>query len=163
MITFDNNASSCYDRIVPSLSSLIVRKKGVHPKVVGVHATTLHEARYQLKTAFGVFEEFYQHCNEFLIYGTGQGNTTSSIIWMFISSVLFDMYSEKANGATFTASMEGIKQPFTIVGFVDDSNCTTNSWYALDQEDYADLIQKATDDAQLWADILWLSVLKKVM
>ena len=157
LIQFDNDASSCYDRIIPSLSSLIARKKGVHPKVVGVHATTLKEARYHLKTAFGVSDEYYQHCDAFPIYGTGQGSTNSPIIWMFISSVLFDMYSDNAYGSTFATPTDDLAQPSKIVGFVDDSNCTTNSWYSVDQEDYGDLIQMATEDAQLWADILWLS------
>eukprot|EP00957_Ditylum_brightwellii_P053093 4025842-Ditylum_brightwellii.AAC.1 len=30
LISFDNNAALCYDRIVPNLASLIERKKGSH-------------------------------------------------------------------------------------------------------------------------------------
>eukprot|EP00957_Ditylum_brightwellii_P094340 7183414-Ditylum_brightwellii.AAC.1 len=31
-INFDNNAASCYDRIIPNIANLIGRKKGLHRK-----------------------------------------------------------------------------------------------------------------------------------
>eukprot|EP00957_Ditylum_brightwellii_P148094 11275449-Ditylum_brightwellii.AAC.1 len=67
-----------------------------------MHATTLQEARFKLKTVLGISEEFYQHCQAFPIYGTGQGSTNSPTIWFFINSTLFDIHEAKAHGATFT-------------------------------------------------------------
>ena len=46
---FDNDAASCYDRILMSIASLSRRKYGVHRKVVYVHAATLKKAEYKLK------------------------------------------------------------------------------------------------------------------
>jgi hypothetical protein len=74
LINFDNDAASCYDRIIPALASLIGRKFGMHRNVIFVHATTLEETKYKLKTSMGVSDEFYTNCQAFPIYGTGQGS-----------------------------------------------------------------------------------------
>jgi hypothetical protein len=62
LINFDNDAASCYDRIIPALASLIGRKFGLHCNVVFVHAKTLEETKYKLKTSLGVSNEFYENC-----------------------------------------------------------------------------------------------------
>eukprot|EP00957_Ditylum_brightwellii_P202934 15332488-Ditylum_brightwellii.AAC.1 len=62
LINFDNNAASCYDQILPNVSSLVAREKGLHKNVTFVHAQTLKEAKYRLKTALGVRNKYYQHC-----------------------------------------------------------------------------------------------------
>eukprot|EP00957_Ditylum_brightwellii_P045365 3438526-Ditylum_brightwellii.AAC.1 len=77
LVNFDNDAASCYDMIIPGLASLIEQKKGLHRNVEFVHAKTLEEAKFKLCTVLGVGEEFYQHCQAFLSYGTGQGSTNS--------------------------------------------------------------------------------------
>jgi hypothetical protein len=77
LINFDNDAASCYDRIIPALASLIGRKYGLHRDVVFVHATTLAQTKYKLKTSLGISEEFYDNCQAFPIYGTGQGSGKS--------------------------------------------------------------------------------------
>jgi hypothetical protein len=57
LLNLDNDASSCYDRIIVSLVSLINRKYGQHRQVVAlVNASTLKQTKYKLKTALGVTE-----------------------------------------------------------------------------------------------------------
>jgi hypothetical protein len=50
---FDNDATSCYNRIIVSLASLI-NSVGIHRKVVTVHAQTLQQAQFHLQTATGI-------------------------------------------------------------------------------------------------------------
>ena len=82
LINMDVDASSCFDRIIPALASLINRKFGMHKNVVMVHAATLEKAKYKLKTALGVSEGWYQHSITLPIYGTGQGAGNSPVIWV---------------------------------------------------------------------------------
>jgi hypothetical protein len=89
LINFDNDAASCYDRIIASIASLVSPSHGQHRDVCFVHVATLQEAKFRLKTDMGVTEIFYQHCKAYPIYGTGQGSGNSPVIWVFISSVLF--------------------------------------------------------------------------
>jgi hypothetical protein len=87
---FDNDADSCYDRIIIALVSLLSRKFGQYRHVISVNASTLHKAKYQLKTSLGLSEKDYSNCSLFPIYGTGQGSGNPPTIWCFISSTLFD-------------------------------------------------------------------------
>eukprot|EP00957_Ditylum_brightwellii_P178793 13619275-Ditylum_brightwellii.AAC.1 len=101
LINFDNDATAYYDRIVPNIATLIGRKKGLAQNLMFVHAQTLEEVKIKLKTALGVSDEFYQHCQAFLIYGMDQGSTNSPTIWSIIRSTIFDIHGELGNGAIF--------------------------------------------------------------
>lgn len=157
MVKFDNDATSCYDRILASIASITSRKFGLHKNVAFVMARTLEEAKYKLKTALGVTDSFYQHCELFPIHGTGQGSQNSPAIWCIISSVLFDCFKTKAHGATFESPDR--KQSITIymVGFVDDSTGGVNKFCAIIQPNPEELLGLMRADAQLWNDLLWVS------
>eukprot|EP00957_Ditylum_brightwellii_P011988 904488-Ditylum_brightwellii.AAC.1 len=66
-----------------------------------VHAQTLEEAKFKLKTVLEVSDEFYQHCQAFPIYDMGQYSTKSPTIWLMTSSTLFNIHDELGNGASF--------------------------------------------------------------
>lgn len=104
LVQVDKDATACYDRILVELSSLTGRKYGLHKNVIFVHATTLEEAEFRIKTAAGVSAVHYTHCPMFPIYGTGQGSGNSPTIWCFISSTLFDCHQGHAYGARFHAA-----------------------------------------------------------
>eukprot|EP00957_Ditylum_brightwellii_P003897 296627-Ditylum_brightwellii.AAC.1 len=89
-INFDNDAASCYNQILPNISSLVARKNGLHKNATSIHAQTLEQANHRLKTSLGVSKEYYQHCTIFPIYGSGQGDTNSLGIWLTISSTIGD-------------------------------------------------------------------------
>ena len=50
LLNFDHDAARCYDRIIPSLASLIGRSKGLHYNITTTHAKTLKEAKFKLKS-----------------------------------------------------------------------------------------------------------------
>eukprot|EP00957_Ditylum_brightwellii_P010528 797730-Ditylum_brightwellii.AAC.1 len=72
VVNFNNNAALCHDRIIPNLANLVGCEKGLHWNIMFVHVSTLEEAKFKLKAALGVSEDFYQHCEAFPIYGTRQ-------------------------------------------------------------------------------------------
>jgi hypothetical protein len=74
IINFDNDTSSCYDRIIVNLTSLINWKYGQNRHVVMVNADTSRNARYHLKTALNVSEEYISHCTAWPLHGTCQGS-----------------------------------------------------------------------------------------
>eukprot|EP00957_Ditylum_brightwellii_P056318 4269614-Ditylum_brightwellii.AAC.1 len=53
LMNVDNDAAACYDRIILNVANLIGRKKGLHRNITFLHATTLAEAKFKLKTALG--------------------------------------------------------------------------------------------------------------
>eukprot|EP00957_Ditylum_brightwellii_P033219 2516902-Ditylum_brightwellii.AAC.1 len=115
-----NNTGSCYNQILPNVSSLVARKKGLQNNVTFVHAQTLKEVKYILKTALGVSNEYYQHCTTLLIYGSRQGATNSHGIWLTTSSTIRDIYEQSANGTEFVSPDNAIILVFAILGFVVD-------------------------------------------
>eukprot|EP00957_Ditylum_brightwellii_P103637 7895288-Ditylum_brightwellii.AAC.1 len=65
----------------------------------------------------------------FPIYGTGQGSTSSPIIWLVISFTLFNIHEELSNRAIFSDTEQEIEVHITLVGFVDDVTRQTNDFY----------------------------------
>jgi hypothetical protein len=155
LINFDNDASSCYDRIVVSLASIINRKYGMHRKVVAVHAATLQNAQFHLKTASGISTTHYSPSTRFPIYGTGQGSGNSPSIWLFISSTLFDIHNRLAHGARFVSPDGQHKVELSMVGFVDDSTGTCNDFRPQDEVPVQELLSRMEQDAQLWNNLLY--------
>ena len=63
LIHFDNDVTSCYDRINVCVANVVLsRKFGQNRKVCIVEGQTLAEARYHLKTKLGVSNACVQHC-----------------------------------------------------------------------------------------------------
>lgn len=157
LITFDNDAASCYDRIIPSFASLINRKYGLHKQLAIIHGSTLKEAQYKLRTAIGISDLAYSHCEEFPLYGSGQGSGNSPALWLFISATLFNIHDRLAHGATFQDPSGTLTAHLRLSGFVDDTNATLNDWQPQDEATLDELLKRLCHDAQLWNDLLFIS------
>ena len=152
-IHFDNNATSCYDRIPCFLANLASRKYGMHRKICFVQGCTLEEAKYHLKTKLGVSDDFIEHSQAYPIYGTGQGSGNSPTYWLFISSTLFDLYDNQAQGSTCASHDNKIQLILNIIGFLDDVRNTTNMFYH-NTSTLSTLAETAQTNAQLWHNLL---------
>ena len=91
----------------------------MHKKVCIVQGRTLEEAKYFLKTKYGVFDTFIHHCHAFPIFGTGQGSGNSPAYWLFLSSTLFDMFGHWAQEAQYESPDETHAAPVRAIEFVD--------------------------------------------
>jgi hypothetical protein len=152
-IKFSNNATSCYDRIIPSISNVIARSMGLHKNIAKLHSTMLEEAIYRIKTQLGISSASYSHTDEWPVFGTGQGSCASPHFWLLNCSAYFYISESKCYGAKYS-NMDGTQETKVgMTGFVDDNNCNINC--QPDQED--ELCTRAEHDAQLWNDILWAS------
>jgi hypothetical protein len=87
----------CFDRILPSIISLLNRKNGCPKEAMKMHADTLAKAKYHLKTQHGIAEEFYSN-DTTPVYGNGQGAGDSPSQWSQESALLFKLYQEKMPG-----------------------------------------------------------------
>jgi hypothetical protein len=153
LLRMDFDASSCYDRIIPSIASLAARSFGQHQTLSFIHVTFFRQARYKYKTMLGLSDEEYSHCRLHPIYGAGQGSTNSPVVWVLMSSRLFDAHTTRAHGANFVSPVGSYHLKVFMIGFVDHSyacvNDFTNPFQSPDL-----LLQRATADAQLWNDLL---------
>ena len=152
---FDNDATSCYDRIIVSLASIINRKYGLHWKVVAVHATTLEQACFHLRTTTGISERFYTQSIHFPIYRSGQGSSNSPGIWLFISSTICNIHQQHSYGASFSTPDGDETVRIAMVGFVDDSTGTYNNFQPQREKDLETMTSRMQSDAQMWNNLLW--------
>ena len=153
IIHFDNDATSCYDRIPVFIANVISRKYGMDRRVCMVHGRTLKEAKYFLKTKLGISDSYIQHCRAHPIFGNGQGAGDSPQKWLFMSSTLFDIYEPRAAGSKFASPDGRLEVEVKLVGFVDDVRNSTNL-FDQDNASLEQLVQAATKDSQLWHDLL---------
>ena len=58
MCTLDNDATSCFDRQLPNLLSIICGKFGMPSKICGMYANILNDMQYHIKTSNGISDDF---------------------------------------------------------------------------------------------------------
>lgn len=151
MATMDNDAKSCYDRIVASLALLVSHKYGVpeqHCKTVG---DTLRQMQFCIRTAMGDSTDKYSHSGATPIHGVGQGGTASPAFWLLVSSVLFNCYQDRATGMTMTDPTGSMTITQWLEALVDDTSLFTNQ---LDNNDIEKLVRAMEHDAQHWEQYL---------
>jgi hypothetical protein len=69
-VKFSNDATACYDRMIPNLANLASMAFGMDPRICKIQGETLLKAKYKLKTAMRVSDTEYHHMDLFPIYGT---------------------------------------------------------------------------------------------
>jgi hypothetical protein len=129
MGTIDNDAKSCYDRIMCNLSMCISHYYGAPTNLCKVQAATLKNSIFRLRTAIGDSIKTYTNSKDTPIHGTGQGSCSSHAIWLLISSILMDILQNSATGMTIMNIDNKEKVQQWIEGFVDDTSIFTNTTF----------------------------------
>jgi hypothetical protein len=151
----ENDATTCFDRMIPSLVMISLRAYGVPENLVELIGKTLEKMRYRIKTKIGISKQFYQHTESDPIYGTGQGSTGSPCFWSLISIILFNILAEIAHGISFT-DPQGLEELHRIMeAFVDDTDVAVND--ATQKYTTSELAQVLQTDAQHWEKLLFTS------
>jgi hypothetical protein len=128
--TIDNDATSCYDRIVCSLAIGICIFYGIPINYCRSLAETLKESVFRVRTALGDSKATYQHSDSTPIHGSGQGSCVSPALWLMQSSFIMEVMEEIAHGMKIV-SVDGSEAPLVQMqeGFVDDiSNYANNDF-----------------------------------
>jgi hypothetical protein len=96
---FDNNATACYDRIIPSLGAIIARRAGMPRKAANTLTRVLFRMQYYVRTAYGVAQIPFSNLSDWIL-GVMQGGGHSGGLWALTSSVMIDKM-EDTTGAKF--------------------------------------------------------------
>ena len=153
----ENDATACFDRMIPSLVNLGLRANGVPEEIAKLIGTTLVKMRYKIKTKLGISTRHYSHSEDNEIYGTGQGSAGSMAFWLLISAILFRIMSQIAHGLAFSdpQRLHTIKR--TMEGFVDDTDVAVNDATAQAPYTPKELVSTLQTDAQHWERLLFIS------
>ena len=154
--SFDNDAKSCYDRIVMLFASLCSQRLGLDPKACELFLRVLNKAKYHVKTKLGVSTDYYNTTSDATIHGPGQGGRSSPCIWTIISCMLMKCMRDKSEGATFWDPKHEIEVNRMCSGFVDDITHLVNSFSKSlkDDESLQELANQTSVTAQWWEELL---------
>jgi hypothetical protein len=106
MLTMDNDAKSCYERIICNLAIIILQYYGLSTKTVNAQGQISKRMKYRQRTALGDSKKFYYHTINSPIHGTGQGSCASPALWLLISSTLMNCLAELARGMTMVDAVD---------------------------------------------------------
>jgi hypothetical protein len=124
----DLDTNSCYDRIIKSFGMLWSRYFSRPKDACILHGKTIHEMKHYVKTAMGILSAFFQSTPERVLYGLGQGSSSSPPLWMTISIILFrTLEAQMGTGATYTCPRQQLTTNHTTEAFVDDSTNFINT------------------------------------
>ena len=153
IIRFDNDASACYDRILVHLGMLAARRCGMPANAIQVHANTLMNMKYQVKTAHGISNDSYSGTTEKPLFGTGQGSGASPAVWLTLVVVLMNTLDRITKERTrFRSPDSPSRHERLIDAFVDDTSLVfTDSYCRLTPEQ---MIHKMATIAQNWESLL---------
>ena len=82
--------------------------------------------QFRVKTALGISQQYYTDSPTTPLHGSGQGSGSSGPIWLFISTIIMDIFEDLATGMTMTNAegTETTKQ--WIDGFVGNTSIFAN-------------------------------------
>ena len=86
---FDNDATTCYDRMIPSQCMIVTARAGVNEDAIKAKLNILSRMKYFIKMAFGISIQFFMHSIFRKVLGLLQGSTDGGAIWSLVWSVLF--------------------------------------------------------------------------
>ena len=156
IIRFDNDASACYDRILVHLGMMAARRCGMPDNALQVHAGTLKNMKYRVKTTFGLSEKSYQGTDELPLFGTGQGSGASPAVWLSLVVILMNTLERLARKRiTFYSPDSTYRHDRLLDAFVDD---TSLAFTDTDHEQTHDQMVKSLETAaQTWQRLLHYS------
>ncbi len=101
LVTFDNDATSCFDHQIPLFFLMVDQKFGMLNAICDIFTEALHDMKYYIQNGMKLSEEFYCHIQEFPIFGSGKGNGASAPIWLFTSVFLIKVLQKLHQGMIF--------------------------------------------------------------
>jgi hypothetical protein len=126
LVKFNNDAISCFDRILVHLLNLCLRSFRMPKKLTTILGELLQVTRYAIKTGIGISKETYHHLDESPAFGSGQGSAASAQGWGKIVLVLFDIHNKYRHGCKYENPWKMYSSIIGKLGFVDDNNITNN-------------------------------------
>jgi hypothetical protein len=145
--SFDNDAKSCFDRIVMPLVSLISQNMGMPKRACELFLMTLRNMKYFIKTSAGVLDCLYSTTDKRTIHGPGQGGRRSPTIWMIISSLFMKIMKQKSDGCIIQHPFNDTHTTQWIMGFVDD---ITHLYAAPNKQEPIETIISKMEQAAQW-------------
>ena len=155
--TLDNDSVGCYDRMVPGLLSLLLRRVGFPENLTKTFITQLLQRQRRVQTAYGLSDVMSTIKGEY-IGGIGQGNPGGLTCYHLQLLVLLKSISAMTTGYRVSDPSGVIEYMQHVASYVDDCNSLINvlrSERHLSPEHKLDrLHQRAQAILNTWVELL---------
>ena len=142
----------CYDRIIHAAAYLALRRVGVRrPKLLSMFST-IQRMVHKIRTSFGDSEDTYggDDIEDWDNYAQGilQGNASGPQIWSILSSIIFEILTERGFSVNFCSCLS--KSLFSLLGFsyVDDCDLLQS------KDDTKDTIEAMQTVINNWTELM---------
>jgi len=153
----DFDATAAFNRVIAGLSIITCERVGL-PRIAGKFMfLLLRHMKFHLITGFGKSSSSYRN------QGVLQGSSSTAPIFLLNSEISLTAYNKMGIGASFQHPVNGSIVTDHSVQYVDDTSQFLNNKGAMnhippEQEiTQLNLIQLASQNAQTWANLMWMS------
>ena len=149
-IIFNNDCKAAFDRMIPSVGGIALRRLGASSSSVSTLLQTLQQMKYKVKTSLGLSEESFSNADDWVL-GTLQGSGASPCLWLAITCVLLGALQKRSPGITFSNPQGTLTCNRIGEAYVDD----TELWLTMPDRDITQLAQEMQKIAQHWEQLLY--------
>ena len=157
LITVDNDAKSCYDRIIKCLAMVACVAVGLPLMAAVMHNRTHHGMEHRIKTSHGLLRP-YQGSDDDELEGTGQGSGASPAIWLIYCGCLIAAFRDFTPGMNIVSPFDITFVVFVVaIFYVDDGMPGINDALEVTALPLQHLLALAEGASQSWERLLFVS------
>ena len=82
--TFNNDAKSCFDRIMAAIALIYCIALGMPDAPCQIHGQAISKMKHYVKTLQGTSQNYYSNALNGPLFGSGQGSGGSRSLWLFM-------------------------------------------------------------------------------
>ena len=156
LITMDNDAKSCYDRIIKTLALIACIGVGLPIMAAAMHNRTHSSMSHQIKSRHGLFRN-YCGTDEHELEGTGQGSGASPAIWLIYSVSLLSAYAKFSEGMPMMSPYDDLEVITRAIFYVDDGMPGVSDARQHNAIPLPALLTQVEKETQSWERLLFAS------
>lgn len=122
MASISVDAAQCYDRVHPTLMSLIWLALTNHPHSVIIILHVLQQMKIFTRTGFGDSTTHFGGTSDSPLCGLGQGSKAAPASWLQLSSMIINAYKQEGLASVITDPITGLQTESVGCIFVDDTD-----------------------------------------
>ena len=157
LITVDNDAKSCYDRIIKAMALLACMAIGLPAEAAAMHNKVHDNMTHNIKTRHRLLRA-YCGTDDGGSDGVGQGSGAAGAIWLVYSNSLITALAEFSPGVILVSPTNRLLRVCLVaIFFVDDGTPGVNDADEESARPRHELIHQAQQMAQSWERLLFAS------
>ena len=118
-----NDAKSCYDRILHSITAISMRRLGMPEPPIECMLKCIQKMAHYIRTTHGDSEKPYTSNHTLIPFqGVLQGNGASPSIWVAVSTPLLNMMRQAQHGMQIISAISKQRSTVVAFAFVDDTD-----------------------------------------